>query len=202
MACSFVLTPRKAALWVITDSRRVNAQARRLDGEPWERKNSKAWTLPGSVGTWPIGLREARDFPAILLTEGGPDLLAAFHFVWVTAREEIIAPVAVLGASMSIAEAALPLFAGKEVKIFPHIDPDGQRAGRRWATQLQPFGVRVNGYSFDGLSLPNRTGVNDLNDFAKILSDDPAPEELHCHVALLREAISFGPGVTNHQPTA
>jgi hypothetical protein len=32
-----------------------------------------------SVGAWPIGLREAEDFPAIALVEGSADLLAALH---------------------------------------------------------------------------------------------------------------------------
>jgi hypothetical protein len=45
--------------WVITDSVRVNAQVRRIDGEIWEEKDSKAWTLPGSIGGWPVGIREA-----------------------------------------------------------------------------------------------------------------------------------------------
>ena len=68
--------------WVITDSRRKNAQARRMDGKDWEQVNAKAWTLAGSIGALPIGLYEARDFPNIALVEGGPDLLVAFHLAW------------------------------------------------------------------------------------------------------------------------
>ena len=48
--------------WIITDSRRKNAQARRMDGEIWERIGAKAWTLPGSIGALPIGLYESLTF--------------------------------------------------------------------------------------------------------------------------------------------
>ena len=41
----FCADSREGRAWLITDSRRKNAQARRLDGKPWERKDSKAWTL-------------------------------------------------------------------------------------------------------------------------------------------------------------
>ena len=60
----FIADSQEGRAWIITDSCRKNAQARRLDGKPWERKNSKAWTLPGSVGGWPVGLREVRAFPS------------------------------------------------------------------------------------------------------------------------------------------
>ena len=51
---------REGQAWIITDSRRRNAQARRLDGQPWARIGAKAWTLTGSEGALPIRLREAR----------------------------------------------------------------------------------------------------------------------------------------------
>ena len=79
----FIADSQEGRAWIITDSRRMNAQARRIDGKPWERiGGNKAWTLPGSIGALPIGLYEARDFPNIALVEGGPDLLAAFHLAW------------------------------------------------------------------------------------------------------------------------
>ena len=70
--------------WIITDSRRRNAQARRLDGQSWERLGAKAWTLPGSEAAWPIGLREVSSFPAIALVEGGP--IYWEHFISFGAR--------------------------------------------------------------------------------------------------------------------
>ena len=45
--------------WIVTDGERVNAQARRLDGQGWEHLDgAKAWTLPGSWAAWPLGIRE------------------------------------------------------------------------------------------------------------------------------------------------
>jgi hypothetical protein len=85
---------REGRAWTLTDSSRVNAQARRIDGKPWQRKaRAKAWTLlPGSVASWPVGLPEATPFPAIALVEGAPDLLASLHLAWChTATQETIA---------------------------------------------------------------------------------------------------------------
>jgi hypothetical protein len=97
--------------WVVTDSRRVNAQARKLDGKPWEAiGGKKAWTLPGSVATWSVGIRESEDFPSIALVEGSADLMAAMHLIWVAGQEKRIAPVAMFGASMWTTKAALPTF--------------------------------------------------------------------------------------------
>jgi hypothetical protein len=53
---------REGRAWIITDSRRRSAQARRMDGQPWARIGAKAWTLPGSEAVLSIGLREALPF--------------------------------------------------------------------------------------------------------------------------------------------
>ena len=67
--------------WIITDSHRKNAQARRMD---WKQLNgAKARTLVGAEASWPVGLHEAKPFAAVALVEGGPDMLAAFHLAWV-----------------------------------------------------------------------------------------------------------------------
>ena len=115
--------------WAITDSTRFAAQVRRLDGGDWDC--GKAQSLFGTIGNWPVGTHEAQPFPAIALVEGGPDLLAAFHLAWIeTSTPETLALgkgvdvlghlgfVAMLGAAADIVDAALPLFAGKRVKIF------------------------------------------------------------------------------------
>ncbi len=106
--------------WVVMDASRVNAQARRLDGQCWEHLGgAKAWTLPGSWASWPIGIVEAKDFPAVALCEGGADFLAS-HYVTLfeqashySKRDTRCAPVAMLGASQRIPAEALPLFTGK-----------------------------------------------------------------------------------------
>src|SRR5207249_3940491 len=100
------LKPRRALLtcpaWIITDCERVNAQARRMDGQKWDDIEAKAWTLPGSWASWPIGIREAQPFRCIALAEGAPDLLAACHFIMCEDQERNCAPVAMLGASQRI----------------------------------------------------------------------------------------------------
>ena len=157
--------------WVVTDGEGANAQARRCDGQPWAHiDNSKAWTLPGSRAAWPIGVREAQPFQSIALVEGGPDLLAAHYLtLWEqasshTKRDVRCALVAMLGASLSIPEDALPLFAGKRVRIFGHADDAGRKAAARWATQLETVGADVDAFDFAGLVQVNGSRIKDLND--------------------------------------
>ena len=70
----------------MTDRTRYVAEARRLDGRPWEHiDGAKSYTLPrGSKGRkcWPLGIVEAEKYPAIALVEGAPDFLAAFHWIY------------------------------------------------------------------------------------------------------------------------
>ncbi len=155
---------------IVTDSARVNAQARRMDGQQWEHIGAKAWTLPGAFASWPIGITEARDFRAIALCEGGPDFLAA-HYVALceqathhTRRDVQCAPVAMLGASQRIHADALPMFAGKRVRIFGHDDEAGRGAVERWAAQLASVGANVDAFSFAGLVQTDGKPVKDLND--------------------------------------
>jgi hypothetical protein len=149
---------REGRAYIITDSRRRNAQARRMDGKPWERIGAKAWTLPGSEAAWPIGLREASSLSAIALVEGGPDLLSAFHLAVACGVEDRIAPVAMLGANHFVPAKALSLFAKKRVRIFLHADEPGLCAARHWARQLRQVAGKVDGFGFDS---------GDLNDFAR-----------------------------------
>ena len=165
--------------WIVTDDARVNAQARRMDGRPWEHIGSKAWTLPGAWASWPIGITEAQPFPAIALCEGSPDLLAGHYLaLWEqasqhTKRDVQCVPVAMLGASQRIHADALPMFAGKRVRIFGHDDEAGRGAVERWAAQLATVGADVDAFSFAGLVQVDGKPVKDLND------------------ALLMDAVSF-----------
>ena len=178
--------------WIVTDSRRYLAQARRIDGKSWPRiGDKKAWTLAGSIGTWPIGIEEAFNFPAIALVEGGPDLLAAFHCVWAAGRDEEIAPVVILGAGMEIRPQALPGFVGTSVKIFQHEDESGRAGARMWARQLRSAGVKATGYSFAGLTLPDGSPVKDLNEFVRIMPANPTQEQIENTASLLQDAFTF-----------
>jgi hypothetical protein len=156
--------------WIVTDSARVNAQARRMDGQQWEHIGAKAWTLPGSWASWPIGIMESKNFPAIALCEGGPDFLSAHYLaLWEQASNHITrdvqcSPVAMLGASHQIHADALPMFTGKRVRIFGHDDEAGRGAVERWAAQLASIGTDVDAFSFAGLRQADAKPVNDLND--------------------------------------
>ncbi|MEI6279086.1 MAG: hypothetical protein WCQ16_06860 [Verrucomicrobiae bacterium] len=158
---------REGRSWVLTDSRRINAQGRLLSGAKWAA-GMKSKTLPGSEAAWPVGLRETSDFRAIVLVEGGPDLLAGLHLAWCADAEDCIAVVAILGAGNRIPDQALPAFAGKNVRIFPDADEPGQKAGQRWARQLAEAGVAVSGFSFAGLVQSDGSPVKDLNDFCHL----------------------------------
>lgn len=150
--------------WFITDSMGWNAQARRLDGQPWDEINAKAWTLPGCWASWPIGIQESLPYPYIALVEGSPDFLAAFHFAWCESRENEIAPVAMLGASNSIPTEALSFFKRKRVRIFPHLDVAGQKAAERWTLQLEGVGAIVDCFDFSKIFRTDGKPVKDLND--------------------------------------
>jgi len=181
--------------WIVTDATRRNAQARRMDGKPWERIKAKAWTLPGSEASWPVGLREAAPFPAIALVEGGPDLLAGLHLAWCADAEDRIAVVSILGAGNRIPDQALPAFTGHHVRIFGHADEPGQKAGQRWARQLAGAGVTVTGFTFAGLVQSDGSPVNDLNDFASI-----DPDRWKAEHERIESAFNFAFHTPDNQP--
>ena len=167
-------TMKDCRAWIVTDRTRYVAEARRLDGQTWAHiGGKKSWTLRGgSEGRkrWPLGIMEAQSFRAIALVEGMPDFLAAFHWVWAEDRTDV-APVAILGASMSIHPVGLPLFAKKRVRIFPHYDAkrfNGFNAARRWDAQLRSVGAIVDCFDFTGLTRSDGRPISDLNELSSV----------------------------------
>ncbi|MBK8091517.1 MAG: hypothetical protein IPK32_05875 [Verrucomicrobiaceae bacterium] len=187
------------ACWAVTDVARWLCQVRRLDGKPFTRQDGstfKAWTLPKCCARWPLGIGEAVELSAggsgypeppqlIAICEGGPDMLAVLHLAHALGCADRVAPVAMLGASTRIVADALPLFAGKRVRIFPHADAahedgkaPGLEAAARWQDQLTAAGADVD--VFDLAGIPGADGVlcKDLNDLARVpvasLDDDVA----------------------------
>jgi len=158
--------------WIVTDDDRLNAQARRMDGEPWEEIGAKAQTLPGSWASWPIGAKTGANYPAFILCEGAPDLLAGLHFIHLAGREADCFPVAMLGAGMDIHPEALEIFAGKRIRIMRHLDSAGAAAAERWATQLEGVGADTDWADFSGLRKADGSQIKDLNDATQIHPED------------------------------
>jgi len=170
--------------WLVTDSTGRLAEARRMDGDPFsEFKNlpeRKPHCLPGSSKGWPVGLLPDHSNPALfrrlLLVEGQPDLMAAYHFAerfgaltWL--------PVAMLGRSCRILPEALEHVAGRHVRIVPHRDEDagGTEAAKGWAKQLRDAGATVDFFILpDGLRRRDGRPAKDLCDFANLPERDAA----------------------------
>jgi hypothetical protein len=162
--------------WVLIDDARKIAEARRLDGQPYPAYGSlgqrKAHTLRGSRKNWPVGLSILERCPRarrhILLVEGGPDYLAALHFI-ITQDQWHAVPIALLGRQTgrtSLDPHALELLRGRRVRIYPHQDADGGgvESARDWGRQLQGVGCTVDGFTFAGLTDRLGAPLKDLNE--------------------------------------
>ena len=170
MASEGTVADRPCATWVLWHG---PAATRRLLHLTYTClvSNAKAWTLPSSHASWPIGLEESLHYPIVLLVEGGPDLLAAAHFAWCEGRDKETAIVAVMGASHRLKSYSLTILAGKRIRIFSHNDRSGIAATKRWAKQLKNVGSVVDAVSFDGLVQTDGAEVSDLNDLCNVHAD-------------------------------
>ena len=146
----------------VKDSSGRVMEIRKLDGSMFQAvgvfAERKSHAIKGSQKRWPVGVQEAAECPMIVLVEGIPDFLAAHQVVIEEGCQGVVAPVAMLCASVSIAAQALPMFKGKHVRLFPHADEAGVKAAKKWSEQLKAAGV----------------GEMDFFDFARVKA---APEE-------------------------
>ncbi|MDB6079924.1 MAG: hypothetical protein JWO82_3671, partial [Akkermansiaceae bacterium] len=155
--------------WILSEREKI-AEARRMDGLPFVSTDRlgerKAHTLAGSRKDWPLGLGELERVPeaTALVVEGGPDYLAALHFLE-RAGDRHCVPVAMMGRSSRISPEALRVFEGRRVRLYPHDDPDGGgvTAALRWAEQITDAGGQGDLFSFDGLVRRDGRPVKDLN---------------------------------------
>jgi len=161
--------------WILTDSSRMCAEARRIDREPFPATPKlgirKAHTIAGSKKNWPVGVLPSikyREFELIGMVEGGPDYLALLHFAIRQNRKGIL-PVAMLGRAQGlrgIHRASLEYFRNKRVRIYPHDDQDARSydAAARWARELRLMDARVDFFTFEGITKSNGGRCKDLND--------------------------------------
>lgn len=148
--------------WTVVDATMNVAEFRRLDNGLHTRRDGergpKVWSTAGK--NWPVGAAEIGDRKRVLLVEGGPDMLAAFHFLkmWHTVKRPLLHDVAVvcmLGASNKVREDALKFFNGCRVRIMVDADSPkddetkakrkltGVEAAARWTAQLTDAGAAV-----------------------------------------------------------
>jgi hypothetical protein len=157
--------------WTVLDCTYRLAQSRRLDGELFVG-GGKSQSWKGSQQAWPLNVHSLGGLSKAALVEGGPDMLAAFDYAFAEGKENTVAVIGMLGASCSIPDDALPLFKGKQVRIFPHVDEAGRKAGERWNEQLESAGAVLSWFDFDGLTQDSGEPVKDFNDLCRISYDD------------------------------
>jgi len=161
--------------WCVSDGRREQFEFRRLDGQNWPAYGQLKERKSHAYGSkrWPLGVLECLPFPKVAMVEGAPDLLAAFHFILIEGKEQIVAPVAVLGASNhQLAQPSLAHLAGKHVCIFPHVDKHGHEGALAWARQLKAAGAaRVTAFDLSGLVKVDGAQGKDLADVCQINAD-------------------------------
>lgn len=146
--------------WVIRSTCGKNAQARRLDGQPLGQplgENLKAKTLAGSIATIPVGNYHDTRWPAVVLVEGGPDVLAAYAGIHRLGLLDTVAVCGILGASMRPPYGAVATMKGRRVRIFQHNDEAGAKAADGWARLIHNAGGTVDIWT------PAQAGA-DLND--------------------------------------
>lgn len=151
------------------------AEVRTFDGTPIPTydcpEGVKSLTLRGSKKDWPIGasaLAEPGPWRAVLLCEGMPDYLAAFHFAWHANRPDLC-PVTMLGRKNNCMHPqAAALLKDRRIRAFAHADADGggRAAMEQWIAALP--GVAGDIFDFKGLRRCDGRPVNDLNDAAMI----------------------------------
>lgn len=147
--------------WILTDSSRLNGQARKIDGTEWKfdgkRKTSKSKTVWSPEAGWPVGINDVGTND-IVLVEGNPDFIAAHQAIWISGKP--LSPVGLFGASTVICDEALDKFKGKTVYLMAHSEESGVglKAAQRWERQLKAAGATTVLKTF------SQDGVKDLND--------------------------------------
>lgn len=161
---------RSHLAWVISDSSRLNAQARKLNGEGWKGiGDAKAKTVPDIPDArWPIGAADIGNRPIVVLCEGQPDFCSVLPLAVDEGIDpDQIAPVCITGANHNIPTDAGTHFTGKTVVIPHHSDASeiGSVAATRWTYQLYEYGASKVVTVPCGNLATGTPRIKDLSDF-------------------------------------
>lgn len=128
--------------WLLLSPCRRNAQARRLDGTPYQA-GLKAKSLPGSIASLPI-VSDDESAAFVVICEGGPDWLAILSAAVDADALRFVAVYGILGATHSLSADTLQALRRRRVRIFSDADTPGRAAADRWAEQVHHAGCRVD----------------------------------------------------------
>ena len=159
----FCADSHEGRAWIITDSRRKNAQARRLDGKYGNKKTPRHGPCPAASAHCPSVFTKPVTFQISLSSRAGRT--SSQPFILRGAQPPPRNPRARKrhrrdreprrrrnAGGPPILEGELRHFKDKCVRIFADADKPGLEAEGRWWNQLEGEGAKVDGYSFDGFS--------------------------------------------------
>lgn len=172
--------------WVVGDGAGYCAQVRRMDGGLWTRANGqgfKAWTL--GTSKWILGAGLIGSRGKVMAVEGGPDMVAMCDFLLQVHGPGVFdeyAVVGMMGAGIHARADALRFFAGKQVRLFPHVDEvrvkelrrgavescPGRDGAERWQEALVGAGAVVDAVDLEAREELVAAGVKDVNDLVKM----------------------------------
>lgn len=162
----------------VTDTSGNALEVRRLDGQAFPAGGAigerKSHSIKASSKSWPVGLANLGERKTVLLVEELPDLLAAFEVILTEDAQHWAAPVGMLSASARISDEALPMFAGKCVRVVPHLDSPGGAGAERWIDQLSTVGATVEVVRLECSSKPDGSTIKDLNDYLPVYRAEKA----------------------------
>ena len=171
---------RNLECFVLRDVSGRLIELRRIDGQDFPAVpdfnlgERKSHAIRGSNKGWPLGILEAAPLPCIAFVEGWPDFIYAHRWVLTERAENRVGVVGMMSANPMIDAAALPHFAGKRIRIYPHLDAAGVKGAARWQIQLQSAGAaHVDIFNLSNIHLPDGSYASDLCDLTKL-----PPEQL------------------------
>jgi hypothetical protein len=165
--------------WIALDSSGICGEARRLDDLPFpacrygekDFEERKAQAIKHSLKSWPVGLQPValpKDTYSIVLVEGDPDLLSAYHFAYLQNRTDVL-PISMLGNGVAVHgfhPDSWERLRRRRVRIYPHNDESGHglRRALHWANQLVDLGCTVDFFVLEDVLRPDGKAAKDLTE--------------------------------------